>query len=153
LFSLLADDPDFASMLYEVSRKEQAVVERIASGDYAGAAEQFVETVALGPGSWAQLPPQLRQTFIENAPTFLDEFNDPERNEFDLDELKEFSQPALLTLGDQSPPFYAPIVARFGKVLSRAKLFTFSGAGHVPYNTHPEAYIEVVAAFIRTHTE
>jgi pimeloyl-ACP methyl ester carboxylesterase len=153
LFSLLADDPAFASMLYEVSRKEQAVVERVASGDHAGAAEQFVETVALGPGSWTQLPPQLRQTLIENAPSFLDEVNDPERNEFDLDELKGFSQPALLTLGDQSPPFYAPIVAMFGKVLNRAKTVTFPGAGHVPYNTHPEAYIEVVTAFIREHTE
>ncbi|MDP9197934.1 MAG: alpha/beta hydrolase [Pseudomonadota bacterium] len=49
LFSLLADDARVAPMVQEVSRLFGAVVERIASGDHAGAAEQFVETVALGP--------------------------------------------------------------------------------------------------------
>jgi hypothetical protein len=33
----------------DVKQKIAAVVERIASGHHAGAAEQFVETVALGP--------------------------------------------------------------------------------------------------------
>ena len=51
LFSLLANDPSVAPMLDEVGKRIGAVVERIASGDDAGAAEQFVETVALGPGS------------------------------------------------------------------------------------------------------
>ncbi|MGH2543823.1 MAG: alpha/beta fold hydrolase, partial [Ardenticatenaceae bacterium] len=57
LFSLLASDPLMSPMLEEVEKRVSVVVERIASEDHAGAAEQFVETVALGPGSWAQLPP------------------------------------------------------------------------------------------------
>ena len=51
LFSLLANDPSVAPMLDEVGKRIGAVVERIASGDDAGAARQFVETVALGPGT------------------------------------------------------------------------------------------------------
>ena len=50
LFSLLANDPSVAPMLDEVGKRIGAVVERIASGDDAGAARQFVETVALGRG-------------------------------------------------------------------------------------------------------
>ena len=67
--------------------------------DHAGAAEQFVETVAIGPGAWAQFPPEARQVMIENAPTFLDEAHDPEQLAFDLGRITAFSKPVLLTTG------------------------------------------------------
>jgi hypothetical protein len=98
-----------AWLLDEVDLRIGAVVDRIA-WDHAGAAEQFVETVALGPGMWAQVPADLQQTFIENAPTFLDEASDPEVLAFELEWVRGFSQPVLLTLGDQSPPIFAPVV-------------------------------------------
>ena len=63
----------------EARKRIGTVVDRISSGYHAGAAEQFIETVALGPGAWARLPLKLRQTCTENAPTFLDEANDPSR--------------------------------------------------------------------------
>jgi hypothetical protein len=56
--------------------------------------EPFVETVALGPGTWAKVPPELQQTLIENAPTFLDEASDPEQLGFDLNSIRGFSRPA-----------------------------------------------------------
>jgi pimeloyl-ACP methyl ester carboxylesterase len=52
LFSLLGDDSVLASRLAKVNQGIGAVVKRIASEDHAGAAVQFVETVALGPGMW-----------------------------------------------------------------------------------------------------
>ena len=57
LFSLIVSDPSAATILDEVSQSIDNVVDRIASGDHRGAAKQFIETVALGPGAWAQLPP------------------------------------------------------------------------------------------------
>jgi pimeloyl-ACP methyl ester carboxylesterase len=149
LFYLLADDPAVAPMLEEVGRRIGAVVERIGSGDYAGAAEQFVETVALGPGTWAQLPSHLQQTLIENAPTFLDEANDAEQLAFDLKWIQAFSRPSLLTIGDQSPPTFAPVVAKLADALSNVEVVTFPGAGHIPHVTHPDAYVEAIMAFIR----
>lgn len=151
LFSLLADDPAFAPLLEEVRQRIGAVVERIAAGDHAGAAEQFVETVALGPGRWAQLPHELQQSFIENAPTFLDEARDPEQLGFDLAWLREFSKPVLLTLGDKSPPPFAPVVAKLAKAIPRVEVVTLQGAGHVPHTTHPDAYVEATVAFMRKH--
>ncbi len=64
LFALLASDATAVPMLDEVGKRVSAEVERIASGDHVGAAEQFVETAALGPGTWARLPSDLQQTFI-----------------------------------------------------------------------------------------
>ena len=127
------------------------MAKRIASGDHAGAAEQFIETVALGPGAWAQLPPEFQQTMIDNAPTFLDETNDPEQFAVDLDGIKRCSQPILLTKGDQSPPTFGPVIARLASVLPRAECATLPGAGHIPRVTHPKDYVDAVTAFIGKH--
>jgi pimeloyl-ACP methyl ester carboxylesterase len=148
LFSLLADDSAVAPMLEEVGRKIGAVVERIASGDHAGAAEQFVETVALGPGAWARLPPDFRRTLIENAPTFLDETRDPEQFAFDLASVKRFARPSQLSMGDQSPPTFGPVVAKLSDALPDVEIVTFPGAGHIPHVTHPDAYVEATVRFI-----
>lgn len=151
-FSLLADTPTYTPMLDEVDRLNRVVVEQIASGDAAGGTERFIEAV-LGPGSWARMPGQVQQAFVENAPTFLDDMNDPEHFVFDLDWVEGFSQPTLLTLGDESLPLFAPVVAKLVEALPRAELVTFPQAGHVPYNTHPDAYVEVITSFIRTHSD
>jgi pimeloyl-ACP methyl ester carboxylesterase len=152
LFSLLADNPAGASMLGEVRERVRAVVARIAAGDHAGAAEEFVETVALGPGTWAQLPPRSQRILIENAPTFLDEANDPELLAFDLEGIVLFSKPALLTTGDLSPPAFAPVVSKIAGALRTAEGHTFVGAGHIPHVTHPDIYTELITGFIRRHS-
>jgi pimeloyl-ACP methyl ester carboxylesterase len=149
LFSLLAEDPALAPMLEEVGGRIGAVVQRIASGDHAGAAEQFVETVALGPGSWAQLTPDLQKTFIENAPTFLDEANDPEQLAFNLQWINAFPLPTLLTTGEHSPPTFAPVIKKLADVLPSVEVFTFPGAGHIPHATHPDAYVDAITPFMR----
>ena len=98
LFSLLANDPGLARMLEDVQRKIKAVVTRIAS-ETTGATEQFVETVGLGPGTWKTLAPDVQQRMIENAPTFLDEANDPEQLAFDGRWISGFPKPVLFTQG------------------------------------------------------
>jgi pimeloyl-ACP methyl ester carboxylesterase len=151
LWSLLAGDSAVAPMLNDVEKLTHAVVERIGSGDHAGAAEQFCETVALGPGSWATLPPELQRTMTENAPTFLDEEDDPDARAIEVESIKGFRCPALLTCGDQSPPTFAPVVRRLAEVLPRAETLTFAGAGHIPHATHPDDYVAATTAFIRKH--
>lgn len=152
LFSLLANDPALAPMLEDVQRRIRAVVQRIASGDHTGATEQFVETVALGPGTWKTMPPDIQQGMIENAPTFLDEANDPEQLAFDLEWVGSFSKPVLLTRGDHSPPPFAPVLNRLSGALPHAKLLTLHGAGHVPHATHPDAYVEAIVEFVHEHS-
>lgn len=151
LFGLLAAEPALAPMLEEIRRRVGAVAQRIAAGDHAGAAEQFAETVALGPGSWAQLPDDIQQTMIENAPTFLDETRDPEALAFDPRSLHAFDRPVLLTAGEQSPPAFAPVIQKVAAALARAEVVRIAAAGHIPHVTHPDLYIEAVAGFVRAH--
>ena len=148
LFSLLADDPAYGPALQEASAAIVTVVQRIAAGDHAGAAEQFIETVALGPGTWTTLPPEARRVIVENAPTFLDEALDPEQLAFDVARVRSFAKPVLFTRGDQSPPLVAPVIAKLAPAFPQAQVRTIVGAGHVPHSTHPDVYAEAVTAFV-----
>jgi pimeloyl-ACP methyl ester carboxylesterase len=111
LFGLLADDAEGQAVLAEVRRRAEAVVELLKAGNNAEGARLFVETIALGPGAWDQLSTPMQQTFTFNAPTWLDEVQDPEALRLDLTHLAPFTRPALVTRGDKSPPFF-PLVWR-----------------------------------------
>lgn len=151
LLSVLQGDPAAAPILQAVGAKVPAIIQRIAAGDHAGAAEQFMETVALGPGAWAGLPHAIKETCIENAPTFLDEANDPDQFGFDPSGLHAWPRPVLLSRGDQSSPMFHAVVGKLAKMLPRAEVLTLSGAGHAPNVTHPEVYIDAIMNFIRRH--
>jgi len=103
-------------------------------------------------GPWEQRPAEVRQRWIHNAPTFLDEERDPASREVDLTALRRFKQPTLLTAGDQSPPAFRVIVEMLARTLPQAQLRTIVGAGHGPHVTHPAAYAETIVSFIATVT-
>lgn len=149
LLGLLAGDSTHEPMLEEVNRRVEAVLDLIRQGDAAGAAERFVETVAVGPGGWAQLPPTLRQTFIENASTFLDESRDPNWLSINLDALSRFTKPVLLSQGDQSPPFFPAIISKLKEAAPQAEVRTLAGASHIPHTSHPQEFVEMLLAFAR----
>ncbi|MGH7389781.1 MAG: alpha/beta fold hydrolase, partial [Candidatus Rokuibacteriota bacterium] len=65
--------------------------------------------------------------------------------------LRNFERPVLLTSGDQSPPTFAPVIRKLAEALPRAEVVTLAGVGHVPHATHPDLYVETVAAFVHQH--
>jgi pimeloyl-ACP methyl ester carboxylesterase len=148
LFGLLGDEPDAKPALGAVQDRISAVVSLLTAGDMAGGARQFVETIAFGPGAWQELPEEVRNTFVFNAPTWLDEVREPDVLEIDLPRLRGFSAPTLLTIGEQSPPFFALVVERVARALPNAVTQTYTGAGHVPHLSDPVKYVGVVTEFL-----
>jgi pimeloyl-ACP methyl ester carboxylesterase len=148
LFALLAGDQAYAPILEDVGPRVGAVLELIAQGEAAEAAERFVE-IAIGPGSWTHFPPDAQQTFINNAFTFLDENRDPVWAIPDLEALARFTKPVLVTHGDQSPPLFPGVTSRIAAAIPGADLQTFTGTGHVPQLTHPPEFVQTVLAFAR----
>jgi pimeloyl-ACP methyl ester carboxylesterase len=144
---LLADDPEHGPAMREVFARIEPVAARLAAGDAEGGARQFMETVAFGPGAWDAFSPEVRQLVVANAPTFVDETREPGAYTVDLAALAAFPHPALLTRGDQSPAWFAPIVAKLATVLPRTETRIFAGAGHLPMVTHPAQYAAVIATF------
>ena len=148
LISVAADDPEVLSQLEAVQATVQEVVARVELKDALGAARQFVEEVALGPGAWELLPQPLRETMVDSAPAFVAEQKDPMWASVELDELANIECPLLLTQGDASPAWFSPIVARLAGAIDHAEVRTYRGAGHAPHLTHPGDYLDTVTGFV-----
>lgn len=144
LVGLLGDDP----ALPAIQQRAGAVIATLQTGNTEPGARQFVETLALGPGMWAKLAPEMRQTFVANASTWLDEMDEPGAFWLDTGRLAAFDRPTLISRGDQSPPFFGTILDRLGEALPQARRHTFRGAGHVPHLTHPDDFVSSVGGFI-----
>jgi pimeloyl-ACP methyl ester carboxylesterase len=148
LISVVADHPEILSQLEAVQATVQEVVARVQLGDALGAARQFVEEVALGPGAWELLPHPLRETMVDSAPAFVAEQKDPMWASVEHDELANIECPMVLTQGDESPAWFSPIVAKLAGAIDHAEVHTYRGAGHAPHVTHPGDYLDAVTAFL-----
>ena len=116
LWSLLDGDPESQEMLQESARSLEEVGKLIAAGDHEGAARRFVEEVAFGPGAWEnELPAELRAVFVQNAPTFLDELQDPNQLNVDRDALARLEVPVRLTAGSESWPLFPQVIDRLAR--------------------------------------
>jgi pimeloyl-ACP methyl ester carboxylesterase len=147
LFPLLAGT-EFEPASTEVRKRVEAVRGPLERGDNEGGARLFVDTLAFGPDAWdSQIAPDMREVFITNAPTYLDELRDPDALQMDLDALGNFEQPALLTSGTESAPFFGPVVDVVASRMPTAQRVTIEGADHAPHISVPERYVELVTAF------
>jgi pimeloyl-ACP methyl ester carboxylesterase len=149
LMGLVADDAELRPLMVELQGRFDSVVAQLRAGDIAGGTKRFVEEIALGPGAWEQLPEEVRQRNMNNAPTFLDELQDPGGLDLDVGALSSFSSPVLLTEGDQSPPWFPKIMSKLAGAIDGAERLTFAGSGHVPHLTHPDEYVHAVVEFIQ----
>lgn len=144
LWGLLGDDPAAQEMLQQSAGSLQSVGGRIAADDHEGAARQFVEEIAFGPGAWeAQLPAEVKETMVRNAPTFLDELQDADPLGVDEDALAQLEVRVRFTRGSESAPVFGRAIERLVELVPGATQETIEGAGHVPQLTTPEAYVEV----------
>jgi pimeloyl-ACP methyl ester carboxylesterase len=153
LWGLLDEEaPESQEILQQVARSIEAVGTRISQGDHAGAARQFVEEVAFGPGAWDnELPPESKAIFIENAPTFLDELQGPSPITIEEQTISRLQVPVRLTNGSESPPIFARVIDRLMELIPRVTRETIAGAAHVPQLTTPERYVEVTTRALRQH--
>jgi pimeloyl-ACP methyl ester carboxylesterase len=156
--SLLVHEPPLFGLLDARAREDllhgselplRPVIDLLEQGQMEAGARLFYETVVRA-GTWAERPPQVRQRWIFNAPTFLDEERDPDSRRVDLPVLSCFRGPTLLTLGDQSPPVFRFIIEMLAHALPDSQVRTIAGAGHGPHVTHPAEYVETVMSFLRT---
>lgn len=144
VWSLLEGDAESQEMLKQGARGDEEVGRRIAAGDHEGAARHFVEEVAFGPGAWEhELPAETRSVFVQNAPTYMDELQDPNSVDVDRDAIARLELPVRLTEGSESPPVFPRVIDRLAKLIPRVTRETIDGAGHVPQLSTPERYVEI----------
>ncbi len=150
LWGLLGDDPESQTMLQLGAKSLESVAARIAGGDHEGAARQFADEVAFGPGSWEnELPSEVKEMFVQNAPTFLDELQDPSQLVIDADAAAGIELPVHLTQGSESPPMFPRVIDRLVDLIPGATRETIAGAGHAPQTTVPDFYVETTVRGIK----
>jgi pimeloyl-ACP methyl ester carboxylesterase len=153
LWSLPDGDAESQAMLQQSARSLESVAKQIAEGDHEGAARQFVEQVAFGPGAWEnELPPEVRAIMVQNAPTFLDELQDPEQLTVDEEALARLEVGVRLTEGSESPPVFPRVIGRLGQIIPTVARETIDGAAHVPHLQTPERYAEVTTRAVQQAT-
>jgi len=150
LWSLLEGDSESQEMLHEGARSFEEVGRHIAEGDHEGAARQFVEEVAFGHGAWEdELPAESRAVFVQNAPTYLDELQDPNAVNIDRDALARMEISVRLTEGSESPPVFPRVIDRLVELIPRVTRETIHGAGHVPQLSTPERFVEATTRAVQ----
>jgi len=147
LVDMIDDDPSADTASENVAN----VIELLSAQQWEAGARTFIETVVGSPGAWDRLPDALRQVYTSNAPTFLAEAEDPDSRRVDLDALRKYTGPILITRGETGPPQFGPIIDMVAKTLTQAEQQTIPQAGHVPHTTHPEPYAAIMAAFFGRH--
>ena len=144
LWGLLEGDAESQEMLQRGTGSLEEVGRHIAAGDHEGAARLFVEEVAFGPGAWEnELPAETRAVFVQNAPTFLDELQDPNGLSVDREALARLETPVRLTEGSESPSVFPRVIDRLATLMPRVTRETIDGAAHVPQLSTPERYVKV----------
>lgn len=145
IWELLANDPEGLALVEADRDALASVASAIEAGEHEAAARQFVDEVAFGPGAWEHgLPPDVREMFVANAPTFLDELRDPDQFAVDADALAALDVPVHLTQGTEGPPTYGRALDALEALLPRVSRESIEGAGHAPQATHPDAYVAMV---------
>ena len=137
LYGLLYEELDVVSAHLELGRNREAPA-------------HFIDHVAFEPGTWEQMPEESKAALEKNAPTFLDELNDPTYGTVDVSGLSTSDIPLLLTVGSESPAFLKAIDEELAAQLPNARRATIHGAGHVPHGTHPEEWSAVLMDFFRS---
>ena len=151
LFGLLAEQSAYAAALRAVDERMTTVLRLLRDGNFRNAARHFVDTISLGPGAWDRLSAARQETFVNNAPTFLDELQDPKIAIVDLEALARFDRPTLLTRGEHSPPFFPAVVSKLAKAMPAAEELVFTGAAHLPHVSHAVEFVSTISSFVRRH--
>jgi pimeloyl-ACP methyl ester carboxylesterase len=144
------DDPHVRPLVDEVRDRTGEVIRLLREGDLEGGARRFVERVALGPGAWDALPPEVRELLVRNARTFLDDLGDQGWSELALPGAGGLGRPVLITRGTESPAWLRAVAASLAERIPGARGRVLEGAGHLPHATDPPGYAAAVDELIRT---
>ena len=97
LIGAASAQPRLRPQLDEVEATIGSAAAQLRDGDLVGGAKRFVEDVALGPGAWQELPPDVRDEIVRNARGFLGDIEDPGWADLDLAASVRIGCPALVT--------------------------------------------------------
>lgn len=131
----------------EIDQLQRDVIEDLMAGEMESSIARFMNAV-IQPNAWDTFPNDFRKFLISQAPSFIDDVNDPDPWSVDLEKLAKFQQPILLTQGEHSAKFYGIILDEICNAVPQAERMVIHGADHGPQVSHPRDYAEIIDTFM-----
>ncbi|MFZ3355481.1 MAG: alpha/beta hydrolase [Thermoplasmata archaeon] len=152
VYDLVRDDPVWGPKVAPVRQLMEGIADLIRRGKPEDGAREFWEAFGGSKGVWERLRPEVKSTFVANAPTWLEEFQDPSAISADPVALGEFLMPALLSNGANTVPWLQEISDRLAALLPNVTRRILPNTGHLPHLTNPDLFLGVVQAFCLERT-
>jgi pimeloyl-ACP methyl ester carboxylesterase len=121
--------------LEEISALIRSTKDSVASGDYRGAAERFVEYWN-GPGAWAATKPALQDALTRWAPKASLDFSALSNEPTEIATYRGLRVPSLIMHGQHAPRPTRAISEALASLIPAARLRIVAGAGHMGPLTH-----------------
>ncbi|PMR76522.1 alpha/beta fold hydrolase [Billgrantia endophytica] len=151
LFGLLKHHPQGSRLLPIIQRHMTTAMQWLEAGRDHDAARYFADHIGFGDALWDEvLTPEMRESFVAHADTWLDQAKDPTRLDIVPERFATLKVPVCLTTGSRGLPWYPPTMEVLHRLIPDADLVTLEGAGHAPHLTHPRRLVQVALAFIQS---
>jgi pimeloyl-ACP methyl ester carboxylesterase len=145
LFLLLHADKTTRHLAELASQHIRQAASLISQGAIEQGVRYFVDYAAFGLGTWDTLfTPEIRQTCIRHADTWLDQSRDPHRLSVRPELLLGYPHRIVVSHGDSGLPAYALIAEILAAAISAAHRNIIKGAGHGPHLTHPQQFADLI---------
>ena len=148
IYSLLPDVPERAGILRENAETGERVREALSRGDEAGAA-RFILEFFLGVKTWSRLSPEIRDTLLENAPSFRAQMRASAiPSAIAGDDIRRLKTAVLLVGGESSRPEFRLILDELERCLANCKRVRIAGAGHGLIFEAPQQLNKILSDFL-----
>jgi pimeloyl-ACP methyl ester carboxylesterase len=148
LFQMLEIDPGHRALAQKVRGGLDEIADALYLGDREAGARLFVERLASVPGAWQGLPEVIRQELVANADAFLPEADTDQDADLTPTTLAGVESRLVITRGDRSSMALRHASDQLHHILPKARYHVFAGAGHVPHQTCPDAYVAKVLELV-----
>lgn len=147
-FALLGESPEGKAALEEWTQGTVPIMTTLKAGDNVGATKQLVALV-IGDSveNFDKLPPDLRQSLLDNARTLPRLFAAPQPT-ITCDALRGIKVPTLIIRGERTPRFFTAINAAVSKCIAGSEAVTITKASHAMSFDNPMEFNRAVMGFI-----
>ena len=127
-----------------------AALDAARDGQFAQAAQLYVEGMASYPGAWAYLPEIVRQSFTENASAFLMDSGALDDLDVTTEDFTTLGDRLVVTRGDRTSPFMKLLLDQLYREEPQLRRAVFGTGGHVPHQSSPAEFVTTTVELVRT---
>ncbi len=147
--SLLANSPEGMANFEEFDEKYlSSAGEAFRADQNEQGVEFFLKGVMLDAFSLDQVPPEVKQGWLDNLPEVWGVSTNEWILPLEMSKIKGLEVPVLLLSGNQSPAWFGEIIKQLHRSLPRSELVTIENSSHGLYFENPAAVDRAVMDFL-----